>query len=144
MLYNVPLYKVKGGGGDGQARGCDAVAQPLPEKNRGCLQRPGCLLPRPSSPQMPNSLEAPRDLAASPASYCQSTPVTKPGNYRPLPCSDLASRDHHLGAKRRAGLISPHSRLTITGGTRGEEAFRPSEPWHQGYLLPACNISPHR
>lgn len=74
MLYNVPLYKVRGGGGDGQARGCDAVAQPLPGENRIPLQRPGCLLPRPLSPPMPNSLEAPRDLAASPASYSQSPP----------------------------------------------------------------------
>lgn len=142
MLYNVPLCKVKGGGGDGQARGCGAVAQPLPEENRGCLQRPGCLLlraERSSDAQQPGGTER---LSSITSELQPEPPVTKPGTYRPLPCSHPASRNHHLGAAHRAGLIPPHSLLTIAGGTRGGEAFRASKPWHQGYLLPSCNISP--
>ena len=56
MLYNVPLYKVEEGrrGRPGRRMQCGGPAPSW--VNRGCLQRPDCLLLRLSAPpQMPNN-----------------------------------------------------------------------------------------
>lgn len=56
MLYNVPLYKVeeRRRGRPGRRMQCGGPAPSW--ENRGCLQRPGCLLLRLSTPpQMPNN-----------------------------------------------------------------------------------------
>lgn len=142
MLYNVPLYKVRGGQrgrpGKRMRRGGPAPSwreqKPSAEAR---LSAPEAALP--SDAQQPGGTERLSSIASE---LQPEPPITKPGDSRPLPCSHLASRNRHLGAAHRAGLISPHSQLTIAGGTWGGEAFRPSEPWQQGYLLPSCNVSP--